>query len=246
MTQYHTLASAISFRLVQCLALAIGLDNEHYFDEKFDNPIATLRLLRYATTIPSCPEQGIYACGAHSDFGILTLLFTNHVPGLQIQMKKETLERIYLSNQDSKHDNGDLEQEHEQKHEPLSYFDEAKKKNPDHKQSQPQQPQPKLIWVDIPPPPLGTLIVNLGDMLERWTNGKFVSTVHRVLTCGTSERYSVPFFYEPNFDTVVTCLDVCCGEDNPPKYPPVTVGNYLLDKFQQSHKDFGLEEEEED
>ena len=111
-------------------------------------------------------------------------------------------------------------------------------------------------WMDVPPPPMGTFVVNLGDMLERWTNGRFRSTVHRVLTPSSPsggdsseegkyrrrERYSVPFFYEPNFDTVVECLPNCRNEgDNGNegvKYPPITSGRYLLDKYAQTHGDF--------
>lgn len=92
-------------------------------------------------------------------------------------------------------------------------------------------------WLDVPPRK-HAFVVNLGDMLERWTNGVFLSTVHRVLTAGDEERYSVPFFYEPNFDTRVKCLDICCSEDNPAKYPPTTSGQHLLDKYKQTHADF--------
>lgn len=51
----------------------------------------------------------------------------------------------------------------------------------------------------------------------RWTNGRFKSTLHRVVVDGSADRYSIPFFFEPNFDTVVECLPSCCGQDNPPR-----------------------------
>jgi isopenicillin N synthase-like dioxygenase len=92
-------------------------------------------------------------------------------------------------------------------------------------------------WVDVPFRK-NAFIVNLGDMLERWTNGMFRSTTHRVITDGKTERYSLPFFYEPNFDTVVTCLDVCCSKENPPKWGPITSGQHLLDKYHATHADF--------
>ncbi len=50
---------------------------------------------------------------------------------------------------------------------------------------------------------------------RRWTNGRFKSTLHRVVVDGSADRYSIPFFFEPNFDTVVECLPSCCGPDNP-------------------------------
>ena len=93
-------------------------------------------------------------------------------------------------------------------------------------------------WIDAPYKK-GALIVNVGDMLERWTNGLFKSTVHRVLSSGKSERYSIPFFYDPNFDTEVKCLDNCFDDEtNPPKYPPTTSGKHLLDKYHATHCDF--------
>lgn len=58
------------------------------------------------------------------------------------------------------------------------------------------------VWIDVPPRK-GAFVVNLGDMLERWTNDLFRSTKHRVLTAGQTERYSTPFFLEPNFDVSV-------------------------------------------
>lgn len=45
------------------------------------------------------------------------------------------------------------------------------------------------------------------------------------------ERYSIPFFYEPNFDTVVSALPAFVSPDNPPRYPPITSGEYLINKY---------------
>lgn len=65
----------------------------------------------------------------------------------------------------------------------------------------------------------GAFVVNIGDMLERWTNGKWKSTLHRViLPEGLSrDRYSVPFFFEPNFECLVECLPSCTSPDEPPR-----------------------------
>merc|ERR1719203_2384378 len=75
-------------------------------------------------------------------------------------------------------------------------------------------------WIDVPPPPHDetAFVVNLGDMLERWTNGLFASTRHRVLNSTGQVRYSVPFFYKPNYEAVVRPLDVCCSDANPPRF----------------------------
>ncbi|XP_022158474.1 2-oxoglutarate-dependent dioxygenase tropC-like isoform X2 [Momordica charantia] len=68
-------------------------------------------------------------------------------------------------------------------------------------------------------------IVNVGDMLERWTNCLFRSTLHRVTPVG-EERYSVVFFLNPDEDCVVECIQSCCTESSPPRYryfPPFII-----------------------
>uniref|UniRef100_A0A0A9DNE5 Fe2OG dioxygenase domain-containing protein n=1 Tax=Arundo donax TaxID=35708 RepID=A0A0A9DNE5_ARUDO len=69
------------------------------------------------------------------------------------------------------------------------------------------------LWEDVPHIN-GALIVNIGDLLERWTNCLFRSTLHRVVAVGI-ERYSVAFFLDPNPDFVVRCFESCCSEANP-------------------------------
>ncbi|TFJ79924.1 hypothetical protein NSK_008732 [Nannochloropsis salina CCMP1776] len=63
-------------------------------------------------------------------------------------------------------------------------------------------------WIFADPIP-GTLLVNIGDMLSRWSNGKFKSTPHRVLPAVGKARISIPFFFEPNLDTLVVPLPEC-------------------------------------
>ncbi|XP_039155720.1 LOW QUALITY PROTEIN: 2-oxoglutarate-Fe(II) type oxidoreductase hxnY-like [Eucalyptus grandis] len=85
------------------------------------------------------------------------------------------------------------------------------------------------IWEYVPPMK-GAFIVNIGDMLERWSNCIFRSTLHRVIGNG-QERYSVPFFMTPNHDCLVQCLPTCTSEENPPKFPPVLCQTYLSQRL---------------
>jgi isopenicillin N synthase-like dioxygenase len=65
-------------------------------------------------------------------------------------------------------------------------------------------------------------------MMARWTNDLFASTKHRVINRSGKERYSLPFFYDPEYDAEVVCLETCSGPDNPPRYPPTTGLQHLL------------------
>ena len=71
-------------------------------------------------------------------------------------------------------------------------------------------------------------VVNGGDILHRWTNERFLSTPHRVRNVSGVLRYAIPFFCDPNHDFMIECLPSCQSADNPPKYPPITMGDYAL------------------
>jgi len=86
-------------------------------------------------------------------------------------------------------------------------------------------------WVDAFPIE-ETFLINVGDMLERWTNGQFVSTVHRVVNQSQSERYSTVFFAAPSYDTEVACLPSCYSDDNPAKYPAIKAGDYIVSRYE--------------
>ncbi|RZB78162.1 2-oxoglutarate-Fe(II) type oxidoreductase hxnY isoform G [Glycine soja] len=71
------------------------------------------------------------------------------------------------------------------------------------------------VWEDVPYME-GAFIVNIGDLMERWTNCLYRSTMHRVKRTG-KERYSMAFFLDPHPDCVVECLKSCCSESCPPR-----------------------------
>lgn len=86
----------------------------------------------------------------------------------------------------------------------------------------------------------GTAIVNTGDLMERWTNGQFRSSPHRVVNpvgpAAVRDRYSTVLFHSPNRDAVISCLEPCQGPERPPKYPPVTAGEHISARNQASRR----------
>ena len=188
--EYMSAVAAVGLRLTELLYVALhrGRDDDGNWARKagcFDDPTVVLRLLRYDERLSS-ETDGQLACGAHCDWGMLTLLATDDQPGLQIWLRDD-----------------------------------------ESRQTDTQSGQ----WLPVPPLP-GAFIVNLGDMLMRWTNGQYRSTLHRVLNTTGRPRYSMPVFYEPNFDCVVECLPSCVDERHPLMFKKaVTAGRYLADRY---------------
>src|SRR5262245_2595546 len=81
-------------------------------------------------------------------------------------------------------------------------------------------------WIDVPPKD-GTFVVNVGNLLARWTNDLYTSTLHRALHVGESPRISGAFFVYPDDRALVRCLDTCQGPDNPPRYEAVVTEDYV-------------------
>jgi isopenicillin N synthase-like dioxygenase len=69
-------------------------------------------------------------------------------------------------------------------------------------------------------------VIDLGDYLRGASNDRFLSTAHLAVNLTDRDRYSTPFFYSPYVDYPITCLPTCCNSANPPKYPPITYGEY--------------------
>ncbi|MBS0517568.1 MAG: isopenicillin N synthase family oxygenase [Proteobacteria bacterium] len=77
-------------------------------------------------------------------------------------------------------------------------------------------------------------IVNIGDLLMRWTNDRFRSTLHRVANPrqgGGARRLSIAYFVAPAYDTIVECLPTCQSSTDRAKYPPVSVAAYRNERF---------------
>ncbi|WP_420390326.1 isopenicillin N synthase family dioxygenase [Marinobacter sp.] len=178
MTSYFNAMNQLSTRIMEALALTLDLKPD-FFTDFCHQPLSTLRLLHYPPQ-PAQPAPGEKGCGAHTDFGGITVLLLDDKPGLQVW---------------------DVRCEQ---------------------------------WIEAKPIP-GTFVVNLGDMIARWTNDRYRSTLHRVVNTSGAERYSVPFFFSGNPDHTVTCLPTCLSEGEQPHYPPTTVEAHLMEMYRRTY-----------
>ena len=177
---YYAAVADLARTVTRIFAVALGMPEE-FFVERCQHPIEVMRMIRYERQ-PGLPDpvEGQQRMGAHTDYGIVTVLYADQVPGLEIV-------------------------------------------------------GPDGEWWPIQPVD-GAYIINLGDLLAEWTNDRWRSTVHRVVPPprnveGPALRRSTAFFLDGDYDMVVECLPTCCSEDDPPKYPPVTGGDHLLQKL---------------
>ncbi|XP_052874061.1 2-oxoglutarate-Fe(II) type oxidoreductase hxnY-like isoform X3 [Gossypium arboreum] len=182
METYHQKLLSSVTKLLSLIALSLKLE-EDFFEKvgALIEPLAFIRLLHYPGDLNSSSEE-IFGASAHSDYGMVTLLVTDGVPGLQICREKS------------------------------------------------KQPR---VWEDVPSMS-GAFIVNIGDMMEGWTNGLFRSTLHRVLQ-PRQDRYSVAFFTNPSKDCIVECLESCCTESCPPRFPPIKAIDYLEERVRLTY-----------
>ncbi|HTV43739.1 MAG TPA: 2-oxoglutarate and iron-dependent oxygenase domain-containing protein [Stellaceae bacterium] len=86
-----------------------------------------------------------------------------------------------------------------------------------------------------PPVIPGTFLVNLGNIMRRWSNDRFLSTPHGVLNDSGADRYSIAYFHSPNPDRVIACLPSCIAADNPPRYPPAVYRDLVLDFYRANY-----------
>ena len=164
--------------LMRGLALSLALD-EYYFDDFCQDSLVTLRLLHYPPQ-PANPEPNEKGCGAHTDFGALTLLLQDQQGGLQVWDK--------------------------------------------HTEN----------WIDAPPIE-GTYVINLGDLIARWTNNRYKSTLHRVINQSGKQRYSIPFFFGGHPDYQVACIETCKAPNEPALFEPTTVEKHHIEMYRRTY-----------
>jgi isopenicillin N synthase-like dioxygenase len=175
---YFDEVSELARRIISIFAVALGLPDDH-FAPMCDHATEMLRLNNYVRAPGGAePLPGQLRMGAHTDYGIVTVLYGDRVPGLEIV-------------------------------------------------------GPDGEWHGVIPEE-GVFLVNLGDLLARWTNDRWRSTVHRVVPPrgpGPARRRSAAFFHDGNYDAVVECLPTCVEPGERPLYPPVVAGEHLKAKL---------------
>jgi isopenicillin N synthase-like dioxygenase len=87
------------------------------------------------------------------------------------------------------------------------------------------------------PPPIieGTFLINLGNMMRRFSNDRFLSTPHGVLNESGADRYSIAYFHSPNPSATIECLPSCVSADNPPRYAPTVYRELVLEFYRANY-----------
>ncbi|MEL6981040.1 MAG: 2-oxoglutarate and iron-dependent oxygenase domain-containing protein [Actinomycetota bacterium] len=94
--------------------------------------------------------------------------------------------------------------------------------------------RPDGTWIDVPVAD-NAFVLNSADILRRWSNGRWVSTPHRVINRTGAERYSAPFFFDPHMTTVVEPLPSCVAAGEQPRFEPVVYGDYLMERLRANY-----------
>lgn len=94
-------------------------------------------------------------------------------------------------------------------------------------------------WMPAPPV-AGSYVINVGELLKRWTNGRFQATVHQVVHLKDADRFSMPLFCNPDYATVVDPRQLGVA-DGDAKYPPILSGDFLCSRFAVTRKSWGAE-----
>lgn len=174
---YSAAMQSVALRLMGLFANALGMAS-HAFDGYMRDPTCTTRLLHYPPQ-PAAAAPGQIGCGAHTDWGALTLLAQDDAGGLQVQRADGS-------------------------------------------------------WLDVMPIP-GALVVNTGDMMQRWTNDRWRSTMHRVINKYSGrDRWSVAYFFDLDPDARIAPLPGCISADNPARYAPLTAGEHLIEMYKRT------------
>jgi isopenicillin N synthase-like dioxygenase len=100
---------------------------------------------------------------------------------------------------------------------------------------------PNGAWAPVVAKP-HELVINLGDMMVRWTNGRWASTVHRVanppiISLAANRRQSIGYFMHPDYDAPIRCIPTCVADGKIPRFPEISAGMHIRNKIEQSHNE---------
>jgi len=95
-------------------------------------------------------------------------------------------------------------------------------------------------WIPVEPV-VGALVINIGDMVQVWTNDHYQAPLHRVLASDARDRYSLPFFYNPSCNAQYAPLAALTNNLSPPKYRPITWGEFRWKRQQGDYANYGQE-----
>jgi len=96
-------------------------------------------------------------------------------------------------------------------------------------------------WIDLPPRP-GQFVMNVGDILERWSNGVYPATPHRVVPMHEKERYTNVYFFDPFVNTRVKPVHTCVSEERPAKYDEVLYIDYMMHRLTTNYAHYGKQQ----
>ena len=176
MESYYEAMEELSHTTMRIFARALGRE-DGYFDDRIDRHSSSLRLIRYPGRTEGA-EPGQRRAGEHHDYGSLTILRGDNLPGgLQVKLR-----------------HGD--------------------------------------WIDVVRPE-GGFVCNIGDAMMRWTNHRWISTLHRVglpEASDSRDRISIVFFHNPNYDAEIRCIT---DDGEPARYPPCAFDSFYVDKLRR-------------
>lgn len=99
---------------------------------------------------------------------------------------------------------------------------------------------PDATWIDAPPLE-GAFVMNCADILHRWSNGRWLSTPHRVINDNIEDRYSAPYFFDPHGSAVIAPLATCIEPGEIPAFEPVRYEDYLMSRLQKNYARYGAD-----
>ena len=96
------------------------------------------------------------------------------------------------------------------------------------------------FWHNVPPVP-GAFVINTGDMMQVWSNDYYQAAIHRVLAMDTSDRYSIPFFFNPSASTEVSPLSTVVSDERPGRYKTIRWSEFRGKRTDGDYADYGPE-----